>query len=297
MRLAPLAPALLVLTLSGRALGEEPEARVPVLENFSKAEVVLIGLGSVLAAVTVGAQGRIVDDLDPPLIGEPPSIDRWFADLLDRPGTDPWLWRIPDRLGGVVAPAAAMLWYLVDGAAVYVNGRALSGDPNADHETLAFLEGYTWTIGLTQMVKFAVGRERPDHALRGVPVEGDEEAYLSFWSLHAASSFYLAAFVNRDLSDYLVSGPLAGASPGKRVFLGRVLPAVALYGTAGVISASRLIDQRHYFTDVFLGTALGIAAGNLAYYLHFDANGRPRRSEGSIQLTPVPGGIGLAGRF
>ncbi len=287
-----------LLCLPARALAEEPrEERVPLRENFSRIEIWGIAGVAAVDLVLFGLQGEIVERLNPPLIGEPPALDRDISDALDRPGTDQWLAGVPDVLGGVVAPVAAFAWYGVDAAALWIRGRSLSGDANADHELLALMQGFGLMAGLSQAIKFAVGRERPDHALRDVPIEGDEEAFLSFWSLHAGSSFTLAAFVHRDLSDYLVSGPLAGCSPGRRAFAGRVLPALALYGTAGVIGLSRIIDQRHYFTDVLLGALVGTAAGNLFYYIHFDGRGRPRRAGGDVQVVAFPGGLGVAGRF
>jgi membrane-associated phospholipid phosphatase len=113
---------------------------------------------------------------------------------------------------------------------------------------------------------------------------------VSFYSGHSTSSFTLAAFVSRDLGDWLVA---RGAS----TFAGRVLPATLLYGAAATVALSRVIDQAHYTSDVVVGSLTGILFGNLFYSLHFDENGRPRRRTPQTQVVAVPGGIGLAGVF
>src|SRR6185503_7871690 len=95
-----------------------PERRVPLGENFTKAEVYGIGAVGVIDIVLFGLQGEIVSRLNPPLIGEPPQIDRDISDALDRPGTDQWLWAIPDWTVAVVGPIAAFAWYGTDALAL-----------------------------------------------------------------------------------------------------------------------------------------------------------------------------------
>ena len=69
-----------------------------------------------------------------------------------------------------------------------------------------------------------------------------------------------------------------------------------LYGAAAVVGLSRIVDQRHYFTDVALGAAVGTAVGQLTYALHFDWDGRPRRRH-AVSVTPMPGGAAVTGSF
>jgi membrane-associated phospholipid phosphatase len=81
---------------------------------------------------------------------------------------------------------------------------------------------------LTQAIKFSAGRTRPDGTT------------LSFPSGHTASAFATAAVLQRHL------GWKAG------------IPA---YAVASYVAASRIQGQRHYFSDVAFGAAVGMVAG------------------------------------
>jgi len=81
---------------------------------------------------------------------------------------------------------------------------------------------------MTQGVKLAVGRRRPD------------AGRFSFPSGHASATFANAAVLQRHF------GWKAG------------LPA---YGLASYVAASRLQENRHYASDVIFGAAIGIIAG------------------------------------
>ncbi len=81
---------------------------------------------------------------------------------------------------------------------------------------------------LTQVIKLGTGRTRPDGTS------------LSFPSGHTASAFATAAVVQRHL------GWKAG------------IPA---YAVASYVAASRIQGQRHYFSDVAFGAAVGMVAG------------------------------------
>lgn len=281
---------------------EAAEDRVPLVESFSPLELGAIG-GLVLAnALSLAFEAEIAAAREP-AIGDPWSWDREISDALWR-GPEAalagrWLGGVPDDVGYVVAPLAAFGFYGVETAWLYASGRSATGDRNADHELLALAEAYGATMLTTQLAKLGIGRERPLWALDRAPpgTPRDEEATLSFFSGHSSSSFCLASFVWRDLSDWLVAERLADASSAARLWAGRVLPAVVLYGAAGTVALSRIIDRKHYFSDVVVGSAVGAAFGHLFYALHFDGTGRPRRRRSSVGVLPVAGGLGVAGRF
>jgi membrane-associated phospholipid phosphatase len=279
----------------GLAAGDE---RVPLADNFSPGELQLgVGL-AVEYGLATALEGAIANGR-PPVIGAPPGFDRDLADALYRgPGAGKWLGGVPDVAGSVVLPALVVGWYGADALALWARGRSLGGGHNADHALAALAEGYLVDLALTQTTKLAIGRVRPYVYLQRPDPAPVGDTDLSFYSGHASSSFYLAAFVHRDLSDWLVAGPLAGAGGGTRLVVGRLLPGALLYGIAGTIAVSRVVDQAHYPTDVLAGAAVGTALGNLFYSLHFDADGRPRRRRAtSLDVSGFPGGIAVSGAF
>jgi membrane-associated phospholipid phosphatase len=279
-------PVVLVLILATPV----PSPRVPVAENFSDAE--LIGLFALATAtLTAGIFQRPITEARDPLFGGPPSFDRRVSEELYRgPDAGPFLRRVPDIGGGIVAPALTLGAYGLDGFAAHF-GRPIGGR-HADHELLALVEAYVVTLSLTQAAKLSIGRVRPEYELGRRQDTGDDpERTLSFWSGHSASSFCLAAFVSRDVGDWLTRG-------GHGPVTARVLPSLLFYGAAGLVAYSRLVDQKHYLSDVTVGTLVGAAGGNLIYALHFDGEGRPRRRHpGRLKFLAFPGGVSLIGSF
>jgi membrane-associated phospholipid phosphatase len=142
-----------------------------------------------------------------------------------------------------------------------------------------------------------VGRAvEPEH----VPLLENFAHNLSFFSGHATSSFTIAAFVNRDLGDWLVVRPLASSHPAVKIVVGRVLPAAGRHGVATLVGVSRIVDQAHYLSDVGVGALVGTAIGNAVSALHFDGLGRPRRwhvRDVHASAVPFPGGVAVAGTF
>jgi hypothetical protein len=93
--------------------------------------------------------------------------------------------------------------------------------------------------GMTQGIKFAVGRTRPDGSR------------YSFPSGHTSSSFATATVLQRHF------GWRAG------------IPA---YGLAAFVGGSRLQQNRHYLSDVIFGAAIGVVAGRATTVGHGKAS-------------------------
>ncbi|MFH0901185.1 MAG: phosphatase PAP2 family protein [Pseudomonadota bacterium] len=275
------------------------EDRVPLSANFSTGELTGIAITATMDIALFALQRPLVDWRGEPLVGDPGSLDRSVSNSLYRPGEGRLLGGVPDVGGQVIAPVLVLGYYALDAGLLFSRGRSLSGDANADHELVALVEGYSLTAGLTQLAKIAIGRERPEYALgRRAPDRDDSEATVSFFSLHSSSSFCLAAFVWRDVSDWLTHERMQGESTNIRFWMGRVAPAILFYGAAALVGYSRIVDQKHYLSDVVFGALVGSAMGNLAYALHFDGSGQPRRrlaTPGPTRVMPsvVPNGIGL----
>jgi membrane-associated phospholipid phosphatase len=106
---------------------------------------------------------------------------------------------------------------------------------------------------LTQSLKFATDRTRPDGELRSFP------------SGHASATFSMAAVMHRHFG-------WKGAVPG--------------YAAATLISGSRLQANSHFASDIIFGAALGIVAGRSAT---IEIAGRSL----SVAPTPVAGGAAV----
>jgi membrane-associated phospholipid phosphatase len=108
---------------------------------------------------------------------------------------------------------------------------------------------------LTQGLKFAVDRQRPDGGSRSFP------------SGHASATFATAGVLAENF--------------GWRL-------AVPAYASAAYVGMSRVADRRHYASDVIFGAALGIASAHAVHR-------QPGSGRASITLAPLPHGVALSG--
>lgn len=123
--------------------------------------------------------------------------------------------------------------------------------PRARRFALAMLGALVTTGALVFVLKRAVGRVRPLHALDGVRGLVDAPTDFSFPSGHAAGSFAFAAFVATALL----------ASPRPR---GATASVVGLFALAAAVSLSRVYLGCHFPGDVAGGALLGAAVGATA---------------------------------
>jgi membrane-associated phospholipid phosphatase len=276
--------------------------RVPLRENFPWPEIVGIGALAVANVVLKTYEMDIAKARGEPLIGEPPGFDRAISNALYQgPFAHPFLLHTPELVMTEVGPAVYLGYLGVNSLAIWTRGRALVGSDNADHKAFAFAEAYTLTTVLSLSAKLGIGRERPFETLHRYGSDpGQPKTKISFWSNQTSASFCLATFLWRDVSDWLTSGPMADSSDGKRLWLGRVLPGSVLALAAGFDGYSRIVDQRHWFSDVVVGAAVGTAVGYSVYAYHFDWAGEPRSRWGkptSVSIVPMPRGAALVGTF
>ena len=138
---------------------------------------------------------------------------------------------------------------------------------------LVIAEAVALNGALTQIVKFAVGRERPfvnalpadQKPLTARPADNN----VSFYSSHTSFAFSLA----------VSTGTVASMRHS------RWAPAI---WAAGLVSAAavgylRIAADQHYLTDVLVGAAAGSAIGfAVPYGFH--------REPGALAVSPVPGG-------
>jgi membrane-associated phospholipid phosphatase len=115
----------------------------------------------------------------------------------------------------------------------YVVGRA-RGSRRAQHLGMDLIEATLLADGLTEVTKVAVRRERP------VRDDGTRASGFAFPSGHSAGTFAAATVLQQHLGWKW---------------------AVPTYSIASYVAMSRLIDDRHWASDVTAGAALGIIVG------------------------------------
>jgi membrane-associated phospholipid phosphatase len=143
---------------------------------------------------------------------------------------------------------------------------------------IPILESVAYTQLVVQIAKWSFGRQRP-YIHYGVEAPtGDthaaQDANLSFFSGHSALTFSLA-----------VSSGVVAQRRGYRIAPVIWASGLALAATTAYL---RIAADRHYFTDVLVGSTVGIAGGLLV----------PRLT-GSlpVHVTIEPRGVALAGTF
>jgi membrane-associated phospholipid phosphatase len=134
--------------------------------------------------------------------------------------------------------------------------------------TYDMLDAVIVNFGYSQVIKVAVGRERPNG-------ENDQ----SFPSGHASNAFAIAAVAERHY------GWKIGV-PG--------------YILAGVVGASRIQQDKHYVSDVVAGATLGYIVGRTVVRVNSRPLGKGARAA-SLQVSPIVGwrtrGVRLVATF
>ncbi|MEO7192174.1 MAG: phosphatase PAP2 family protein [Vicinamibacterales bacterium] len=135
---------------------------------------------------------------------------------------------------------------------IYAVGR-IDDQPRVSHLGMDLLRALIVDEVLTETIKAATHRERPDHS-----------NFKSFPSGHASTTFAFATALERHLG-------WRGAVPA--------------YLLSSYVAASRLHDNRHYLSDVAFGAAVGVIAGRTVT--------RHGRTDYSLIVVPTRGGSAL----
>ena len=158
--------------------------------------------------------------------------------------------------GRKVETAGGPIWGSLFTAGMFAAGR-LSDHPRFRAMTYDMLDAVIVNFGYSQVIKTAVGRERPNG-----------ENNQSFPSGHASNAFALAAVAERHYGWKI-------GIPG--------------YVLAGVVGASRIQQDKHYVSDVVAGAALGYIVARTVVRV----NSRPLEKGArvaSLQVSPIVGG-------
>jgi PAP2 superfamily len=153
------------------------------------------------------------------------------------------------KAGGILGELPTLLG---SAAVVYAIGRSTDA-PQVSHVGMDLIQSLGMAEVLTQTLKYATRRERPDLSGR-----------TSFPSGHAADTFAFATALERHL--------------GWRY-------AVPAYAFASYVAISRLPANRHWLSDATFGAAVGIIAGRTV--TSNEASPFP------LAVTPVPGGVAV----
>ena len=148
---------------------------------------------------------------------------------------------------------------------------------DAVRDTGLMLTEAVLTLGLVQFpTKFIVGRSRPDagrgnHSYKAFGGTTQERA--SFFSGHSATAFSVSTVLAKTIDH-----PLA---------------TVGLYALAAVTPVARIYDDRHWFSDTLVGSAVGIYIGRQVFKAHREEFPK----EAKLILLPAPNGVFLSYRF
>jgi membrane-associated phospholipid phosphatase len=172
------------------------------------------------------------------------SIDRRVA---DSPRLSSWA-----QYSGVFGdPGAAVI------AGTLLVGGRLSGQRGIAATGLHGIEALAVSSAITTSLKKLVGRARPNAvtdytAFTFSPLQ-PKPGYASLPSGHATAAFTLAAVVHQEVAH----AERFRSHPAWR----RALTGVA-YGLATATAGSRLVERKHWASDVVLGAGIGVVSGH-----------------------------------
>jgi len=158
--------------------------------------------------------------------------------------------------GRTFQTAGGPVWGSLFTAAMFTAGR-FSDRPRFRAMTYDMVDAVIVNFGYSQVLKVAVGRERPNG-----------ENNQSFPSGHASNAFTIATVAERHYGWKL---------------------GVPAYVIAGVVGASRIQQDKHYVSDVVAGATLGYIVARTVVRV----NSRPLEKGArvaSLQVSPIVGG-------
>jgi len=130
-----------------------------------------------------------------------------------------------------------------------------NNDGHLNHTSYTNAKGFTETIVITslttQIAKLSIGRKRPDYNDRINKNYNITDGLYSFWSGHAAMSFSIATYTSLYIMEHV------GHWNNYYYITGKVLSSSILFGMATWTSASRVENNRHYTSDVVVGSIIG----------------------------------------
>ena len=129
---------------------------------------------------------------------------------------------------------------------------------NTFRNIFLFKKAIVYTYTLTEYTKTIVHRERPDRS--------DSR---SFFSGHTSTTFATSTYLFLELNDLFNRWNVTKSnSTLKSVF--KISSFGILYGWAGYVGYSRMLDNKHYITDVLVGATVGTLMSIFVYNIYDD---------------------------
>lgn len=253
-----------VLLFAARDASAEPWYRGRYGQNRVFHLSLSVGLGAgFLVSEAVFKSGLAADECR---WCEPNSLDTAVRDALVWDDFDDA--RSYSNLTGYVA----MPIFAVGVTAVSSLGAEDAGWARLLDDTLPVLESVAISQAITQVVKFSVARQRPFVHFRSPPPDHDDN--MSFYSGHSALVFALTTS----------AGVVAHWRGNK------LEPVIWTVGGGLSVATAylRIAADRHYFTDVLTGSAIGVISGLTIPHLM-------RRER--VAVVPTSNGVTVAGSF
>jgi len=225
------------------------------------------------------AECRLLCERDPEGVSTVNPIDLGARAVRWAPQNQRTAALISDAMVYLILPATVggLQWYAAS---------ASGGTPGVWTDYLLILESAALAQVANQTVKFLVGRERPySNALtleERLARAGDDDL-LSFYSGHATFSLALT----------VAAGTVAQLRGYKHAWL---LWAVAV-PLAATVPYFRMAADKHYLTDVLVGSLMGAAFGVAIPLIHGRANPQPGGAPAAVSFGAAPGGISISGTF
>ena len=206
---------------------------------------------------------------------------RLFPDEVN--GLDKWIRdRLHTKSDNFLNDGGAL--YTPFAAAILITGLNLIEDASRQKtasELLIFANGALANGFLTRSFKHTFSRRRPilefANATDKAKLNAETTNHKSFYSGHAATAFYSTAFLRRRISQSLARHGHAGVKSGYQW-----LTNITLYSCAAYVGYSRLEIDKHYLTDVVVGSVMGLLFEDIYYRF----NQRHWNSQVPWRLTP-----------
>tara|TARA_Y100001960_G_scaffold27389_1_gene24034 strand:- start:324 stop:1229 length:906 start_codon:yes stop_codon:yes gene_type:complete len=159
-----------------------------------------------------------------------------------------------DGLAGIFEPFGNGAFTIPSLAAFYILGY-FHEDEKAKRTALIATESFLITGLYTTVLKYSFGRHRPSKGDSSTSFDGFNTENNSFPSGHTSTAFAIATVVANQYEKTPYIKPLS-------------------YGLATLTGLSRINDEKHWASDVFIGAALGYFTSKTLLRLHNNKKGQ-----------------------
>lgn len=156
------------------------------------------------------------------------------------------------------APAAATLILSISG---------VEGRHNLPNQLALLIKSELLMTAVVYSLKYTVGEARPDTGQKN-----------SFPSGHTAQAFTAATFLSKEYGH-------------KSIWIG-----IGAYTAASTVGVFRMLNNRHWVSDVFVGAGIGILSTELIYFTHKNRWGKKKLTVSPFSMSGSKG-MSLRYRF